>query len=395
MTRITREILRGRRLMMVAHANSAHTGRWAHYFQEQGMIVQVVTPVDEPVAGVKTTFFPGKRRWYHRLKGLHVRIDYHRWKKIFAEFAPDITHVHYPDGGGRNHFYFDHIRPLITSTWGSEVVESPEFPLSEKHKAGVRALLARSDVITATTQFLAERTAPFCLPGTHIHIIPFGIEPEEFKPRPRQDDGLVRLGFFKNLERKYGPEVLLEAFAVVAAQRPQARLTLCGKGDMQGYLEKRVAALGLSDRVGFPGRLPHAQMAGAMNECDIFVMPSTCQESFGVAAIEASACEIPVIATRVGGVPEAVLDEKTGILVEPFNATALANACLRLIDDPDLRRRLGVAGRAFVMQRYQWQENAARMGSIYADIIAGAEPETPRMYIANDPGRETVRPGGG
>src|SRR5947209_431456 len=137
--------LRGRRLLMVAHANSAHTGRWAGYFQDtQGMTVRVVSPTPDAIRGVETTHFPGSRRWYHRLKGLHLYLDYPRWKRMLRDFAPDVVHVHYPDGGGRNRFYFDSFADrLVTSTWGSEVTESPEFPLNEKHKAGVRAILAK------------------------------------------------------------------------------------------------------------------------------------------------------------------------------------------------------------------------------------------------------------
>ena len=401
-----------RRLLMVAHTNSAHTARWARYFQNAGMVVRVISPLEDTIAGIDTRRFPANRCWYHHLKGLHLHIDYRAWKKQLAEFAPDIVHVHYPDGGGRNHFYFDSVADrLITSTWGSEVTESPEFPLSEKHKAGVRAILAKSAVVTATTKFLAKVTAKYCPPGKPIHIIPFGVDCELFKPEaisnevawasrpcivPPKSTGetpmpplfqsapsqIVRLGFFKNLERKYGPEVLVEAFAKVVVACPEARLTLAGKGDMTESLRKRVAELGLSDKVEFPGRLPHEQMMAAMRSTDIFVMPSTCQESFGVAAIEASACEVPVIATRVGGVPEAVIDGQTGILVPPFDSNRLAEACIALVRDPERRARLGRAGRQFVLDHYQWHANAATMASVYRQLLAGQSVATPSIFAA-------------
>ena len=375
--------LAGRRLLLVAHSNSAHTGRWARYFQEAGMIVRVISPVADVISGVDTRRFPPRRAWYHRLKGLHLHIDYRAWKKQIAEFAPDIVHVHYPDGGGRNHFYFDGVADrLITSTWGSEVTESPEFPLSEKHKAGVRAILGKSAVVTATTKFLAEVTAKYCPRRKPIHIIPFGVDCDLFKPASTSNlkSEIVSLGFFKNLERKYGPEVLVEAFAKIVAVCPEARLTMAGKGDMTEPLLARVAELGMSDKVTFPGRLPHEQMMAAMRATDIFVMPSTCQESFGVAAIEASACEVPVVATRVGGVPEAVVDGQTGILVPPFDSNRLAEACIALIRDPDRRVRLGKAGRQFVLDHYQWHANAAIMASVYRQLLARQTVATPTMF---------------
>ncbi len=203
--------------------------------------------------------------------------------------------------------------------------------------------------------------------------------PPNFQSAPSR---LVRLGFFKNLERKYGPEVLVEAFAKVAAACPEARLTLAGKGDMTESLRKRVAELGLSDKVEFPGRLPHERMMAAMRNTDIFVMPSTCQESFGVAAIEASACEVPVIATRVGGVPEAVVDGQTGILVPPFDSNRLAEACIALVRDPGERARLGRAGRQFVLDHYQWHANAATMAAVYRQLLAGQTVVTPSIFAA-------------
>ena len=361
---------------MVAHGNSAHTARWARYFQQCGMVVRVVSPTPDKISGVETLQFPARRSWYHGLKGIHVRIDYLKWRRLVAEFSPDIVHVHYPDGGGRNHFYFNAVSDrLITSTWGSDVTESKEFPLSQKHKAGVRAILAKSAVVTATTKYLADVTSRYCPPGKPIEVIPFGVECDLFKPAAVDTTSgpnlkIMRIGFFKNLERKYGPEVLIEAFAKIALACPEARLTMAGKGDMSTMLKSRVAELGLSDKVVFPGRLPHEQMVAAMQGTDIFVMPSTCQESFGVAAIEASACEVAVVATKVGGVPEAVVDGVTGLLVPPFDADSLAEACIGLIRDTDRRKALGQAGRRFVLEHYQWQRNAATMAGVYRRLLS-------------------------
>ena len=376
--------LAGRRLLMVAHANSAHTGRWARYFRDLGMSVRVVSPTPDAIDGIETTHFPGPPRWYHRLKGLHLYLDYPRWRRLVTAFNPDVVHVHYPDGGGRNHFYFDTVAGrLVVSTWGSEVTESPDFPLSEKHKAGVRAILAKAAVVTATTRFLADVTARYCPPGKPIHVIPFGADCDLFKPAasdtlsppaPRADGGgaeIVRLGFFKNLQRKYGPDVLVEAFARIARECPETRLTLAGTGEMTATLQARVQELGLSDKTDFPGRLPHDSVPAAMRAIDLLVMPSTCQESFGVAAIEASACELPVVATRVGGVSEAVIDGVTGLLVPPNDPQALADACIALIRNPQRRLQLGRAGRRFVLDNYQWRQNAATMANLYRQLLAG------------------------
>jgi glycosyltransferase involved in cell wall biosynthesis len=192
----------------------------------------------------------------------------------------------------------------------------------------------------------------------------------------------VRLGFFKNLQRKYGPHVLVEAFATIAAECPRTRLTLAGAGEMADALRTRVAQLGLSDKTEFPGRLPHDRMPAAVRAMDVVLMPSVCQESFGVAAIEASACEVPVVASRVGGVGEAVVDRVTGLLVPPGDPDALAGACIGLIRDPQRRRQLGRAGRRFVLDNYQWRQNAATMAAVYGQLLAGRPVRTPNVKLA-------------
>ena len=98
-----------------------------------------------------------------------------------------------------------------------------------------------------------------------------------------------------------------------------------------------------------------------MNSFDIYVHPSICTESFGVAVLEASACGCPVVATRVGGVPEVCIDGQTGILVEPNNSDVLADAIIKLAKNAQLRNNMGMAGRDFVVKNYDWNKNVRTM----------------------------------
>ena len=93
------------------------------------------------------------------------------------------------------------------------------------------------------------------------------------------------------------------------------------------------------------------------------------RESFGVAIIEALACEVPVVATNVGGLPEVVLDGVSGLVVSPKDVDATALAISKLIEDESLRRALGIAGRKFVLQNYEWAENAKRMERVYESVL--------------------------
>ena len=134
------------------------------------------------------------------------------------------------------------------------------------------------------------------------------------------------------------------------------------------------------------GAVEHAKVPALIRSFDIMVMPSVYEsETFGVAAIEASASGIAVVASRVGGVPEAVLHEKTGLLVPPRDVEALAAACISLIDDPQRRRAMGIAGRKFVERYYVWSENTRLMGEIYRAAIEGDRVRGVPIY---EPGKE-------
>jgi glycosyltransferase involved in cell wall biosynthesis len=139
---------------------------------------------------------------------------------------------------------------------------------------------------------------------------------------------------------------------------------LAGEGPERRRLERQAARLGLGERVRFLGEVPHEQVPEVLQQLDIFAMPST-YEGFGVAALEAEAMELPVVASSVHGIPDVVVDGETGLLVPPRDRQALASALDRLVADGDLRRRLGQAGRAFVAEHYSWEENTAQMEALY------------------------------
>jgi len=157
--------------------------------------------------------------------------------------------------------------------------------------------------------------------------------------------------------------------AEVAPHEPRARLLLAGDGPDRRSLERLATRLGLVDRVEFTGELPHDQVPQALARMDVFAMPST-WEGFGVAALEAAAMELPVVASNVHGIPDVVENGLTGILIPPKDVRALSRALLRLLRDPDERRRMGRAGRDMVAARYDWSANARQMQALYSDLAS-------------------------
>jgi L-malate glycosyltransferase len=378
-------ILKGMRLLIVADSSTTHTHRWAHWARDGGANVTVLSPFADAIEGVRVVKFPPEKKWYHRIPKARMALDLFPFRRLLREIDPQLIHFHFVSEGGRA-FYWDKVRvPMVASTWGQDVIfdKGPDV----RAQASLTKMLGRCRVVTATTHQLARETARYMEGGRPIYVIPFGVDLSRFQVREAASGGgEVVLGFVKWLKPKYGPDVMVEAFARIHAARAHARLVLAGKGEMQDMLQARVNELGLQDAVQILGRVDHEKVPALIRSFDIMVMPSVYEsETFGVAAIEASASGVPVVASQVGGVPEAVLHERTGLLVPPRDVEALARACIELIDDPARRRAMGLAGRRFVERYYSWPDNTRLMAEVYRAAMEGTSVRGVPVYQA---GRE-------
>ncbi len=165
---------------------------------------------------------------------------------------------------------------------------------------------------------------------------------------------------------------LVDAFARLGRSHPEARLVIVGEdGGMGTRVAARIEELGLGSRARQVGHVAdEALLASAYREARAVVLPSE-YEAFGLVLLEAMAQGTPVVASRVGGIPEIVDDGRTGLLVPPHEPSALAEALGRLWSDPELRRRLGDAGRTDVVPRYRWEAVAASLDRVYREVLGG------------------------
>ncbi|MGC9398865.1 MAG: glycosyltransferase [Anaerolineae bacterium] len=160
---------------------------------------------------------------------------------------------------------------------------------------------------------------------------------------------------------------LLDAMVRIQAHLPDVKALLVGDGVLRPAMEEKAHALGLSDSVIFTGIRRDVPEILAL--LDVFVLPSL-WEGLPLALLEAMAAGLPVVATRVGGVPEVVVDGVTGLLVPPRDPHALADAILRLLRDPALRRRMGEAGRARVAAHFSVEQMVRKIEALYEQLLA-------------------------
>ena len=357
------------RICFVAEARSVHTRKWAKYFVEKGNDILVLCHEKVPIPGAQVipALRVTSRNWL--IRKFEVLRNTWAFRSTVRAFEPDIVHVHRVADSITNLLWYWGIKNLFVSTWGSDVID--DYSAEIRTSLYRRFMFKQAQVITATSHFLAEVTRHYT--DKEVHVVPFGVDCQLFRPTERiNTTTAVTLGFVKHLKLKYGPEHLIRAMGLVVDRHPQTRLLMAGSGELRSPLEKLTGQLGLTRNVSFLGAIEHRQVPELLRNVDIFVMPSI-REEFGVAAVEAQAMEIPVISTRVGGVPEVVLDGETGILIEPGDSEQLAQAILTLIENPALRRQMGKRGREHVLANYRWEDNAALMENLYQRIVHSSE----------------------
>jgi len=161
--------------------------------------------------------------------------------------------------------------------------------------------------------------------------------------------------------------VLLRAFAQIGDKEPELRLVLAGDGPLRPQLEDLATALGIGDKVEFLGQQGRSQVAKLLAGCEVFVLPSR-SEPFGIAIIEALACKKAVVATAVGGIPEIIENGKNGILVEPDNPKALAEALIAVLNDRSLQLQLPENGYMTVRERFQSDHTGSAYETVFSDL---------------------------
>jgi glycosyltransferase involved in cell wall biosynthesis len=216
------------------------------------------------------------------------------------------------------------------------------------------------DALIANSQIVADS----CRDSRAVVIYP-GINVDHFL-RDRGPESQTVIGTACRLEPVKGIGYLIQSIAMLAECCPQIRLEIAGNGSMRSSLEDEAKREGISDRVSFLGWQP--DMPSVMASWSIFVLPSL-DEGFGVAALEAMAAGLPVVATAVGGLRELVENEATGFLCAPGSTAELAARIRQLVEDPELRITMGAAGRRRAVERFSQTEMARKTIHLYDSLF--------------------------
>jgi glycosyltransferase involved in cell wall biosynthesis len=247
-------------------------------------------------------------------------------------------------------------------------------------RAMLRDKVRDAAFVVTISEFNRRLLADVCGAETarKVHVIRCGVDLGEFAPAPRRVPAAPTFACVASLQEYKGHAVLLEALALLRGRGVQARAVLVGDGPLRPQLDAQIARLGLRGAVALLGALPHEEIPGILAGATGMVLPSVRQsdgqmEGIPVALMEAMAAGVPVVSTRLSGIPELVRDGEGGLLVPERDPAALADAMARLASDPALVARLGAGARRIVERDFDRARNVARLEALLTGAASSAQ----------------------
>jgi N-acetyl-alpha-D-glucosaminyl L-malate synthase BshA len=288
----------------------------------------------------------------------------------------DLMHVHYaiPHATSawvaREMMAPDRDLPIVTTLHGTDITLVGLHP---SFHAITRFSIVRSQGLTAVSDFLREETIrDFAVPRNRIQVIPNFIDIDTWRPdkepchratlAPGGEKIVMHVSNFRPVKRV---EDVVDVFARIC-EKVDARLVLIGDGPERPRAMDRAEELGVTSRILFLGK--HASVDELLACADLFLLPSEV-ESFGLAALEAMACGAPVVASRVGGLPEVVVHGETGYLFSAGSVEEMAEAGIEILKDSGRHKAMSEAGRRVAVERFSAASVVPRYETFYEDIV--------------------------
>ena len=363
----------------------------ARALMKEGVLVQVIAmhspgaAVQECLEGIKV--YRPKYWWPEKMEmlrkeggGLPATLRKHPW--VFFQFFPfivvqtlallryikenHIIHTHWSLSAGigcLGKLISRKSCPIVATVHGSDIFQATQNPLGA---ILTRLILQGCNRVTGVSQALVNEVIKLGLRPDKVSVISNGVDIEQFKPFPfhlRQNSIL----FVGSLIERKGLRFLLSALPDVFRAFPNYHLLVVGEGPQYPMLKQMSESLGIAEKVIFLGFRSHDQVRSLMQRSRLLVLPST-EEAQGVVLLEALACGTPVVASKVGGIPEVITPE-VGILVPCADALALSEAILSVLSDNNRWLNMSTQARMRAETLYRWDQIAKRWISIYTEVL--------------------------
>jgi phosphatidyl-myo-inositol alpha-mannosyltransferase len=345
----------------------SHIANLAAFFRQWGHEVTIFAPASNPEKAAGECVVMGKPRSM-RVSGSVARITFD-WKspevkKLLATSDFDIVHLHEPLMPLLPYHFLRYSTSPTVGTFHAAKEGGNRFYgyTTRITRRWFRKLDGKIAVSPAAARLVSRYFAGY------FNIIPNGIDYEHFRkerePLDEFMDGRLNILFVGRPEKRKGLKYLLRAYIRLKQQEPNARLIVVGAGDFTRY-ERIMAPI---QDVIFRSNVPYDELPRYHRSAHVFCAPNTGNESQGYVLLEAMAAGLPVIASNIEGFAGVITDELDGVLVKPKDSDVLAQAILRLLRNPQLRKELGARGQAQAVH-YSWDNIARRVMSYYERLL--------------------------
>ena len=342
-------------IAFVSSGNSIHVKKIANYLVGNGHKITLYTMRDslklkddfDKRINIVALPFSGKLGYYLNAPYLKRQLQVNNY---------DLVNSHYASGYGTLS-RLTGVHPISLAVFGADVYDYPF-----KSKANMRRViknLNNADVITSTSNVMADKVREFYHTDKEIFVTPFGVDLNIFKPLDKKRDDCFVFGIIKKIEPKYGVDLLIKAYKKFKDSHPNAnsRLVIYGRGSSVEELKQLSLEQKISNEVQFEGFISNEKVPEAFNRMNVACFPSV-SESFGVAAVEAMACGVPVIVSDAPGFTEVVENGVTGLIVKKKSDDELSEAMTKMYEMSELdRMNMGKAGVKRVQQLYNFEDN--------------------------------------
>ncbi len=297
-------------------------------------------------SGVRTSLFP----W---TDGLRSPAQALRFATALRRHRFDILHQHTTGRAPR----------IMARLAGVKSVLHLHWLVVERDLRPAHLDTSFADAVVATSRAVAAQAD-----GGSVEVIYPGVDVPEFAVVPASKAGMT-IGYAGRLAQVKGVSYLLQALSELRQEFPALRLEIAGSGPERAALEHEAQSLRIAEAVSFLGW--QSDVMRSLRKWDIVVLPSL-HEGLGIAALEAMACGVPVVASSAGGLPELIEHGCSGMMVSPADAGALAGALQSLLRDPHKRRAMGEAGRKRVSEHFSARRMVKEITAAYERLLAGA-----------------------
>jgi len=298
--------------------------------------------------------------------------------EILREKEYDIMHTHLPTPWSADwSAFFSKLKnkPLVLNYYNDIVAQGGIAKITAKlyNQTFLKLLLKKADRIIIIQENYIH-TSPYLSEYTDkISVVPVGVDVNRFKPIKMDEmkNSIFFLSLLDEFHKYKGLEYLLKAIQITKKDIEDVKLIIGGKGNLLEYYRSMAESLGLKDNVEFHGFISEEKLVEYYNSCSLFVLPSisSAQEGFGIVALEALACEKPVITTNIVGVADDLGKVNAGKIIPPKDAEKLANAITELLSNEQLSKKMGVNGRILVQEKYTWLKIAEMTEDIYEKVL--------------------------